>query len=71
MKFITYQDKAGKWRWRLKARNGRVVADSGQGYSTKGNAKQAVSMLQRGVPAFGYASPLFIYTKDDTSGTDA
>ena len=35
MKFIIYQDKAKKWRWRLKARNGRIVADSGQGYSRK------------------------------------
>ena len=50
MKFVIYQDKAGKWRWRLKAGNGRIVADSGQGYSTKGNAKQAVFMMQGGVP---------------------
>jgi uncharacterized protein YegP (UPF0339 family) len=27
-----YRDKAGRWRWRLKAANGEVIADSGQSY---------------------------------------
>lgn len=27
-----YRDAAGQWRWRATAANGRVVADSGQGY---------------------------------------
>lgn len=27
-----YRDVAGQWRWRATAANGRVVADSGQGY---------------------------------------
>src|ERR1051325_4536215 len=33
--FHVYQDKAGEWRWNLKASNGRVVADSGEGYGDK------------------------------------
>jgi uncharacterized protein YegP (UPF0339 family) len=32
MKFYIYKDKSGAWRWYLKARNGRIVADSGEGY---------------------------------------
>lgn len=36
-----YQDNAGKWRWREVAANGRIIADSGQGYATKWNAKRA------------------------------
>lgn len=35
MKFHIYKDSAGEWRWRLKAVNGRIIADSGEGYSTK------------------------------------
>lgn len=34
-----YKDKAGRWRWRAIARNGRIVADSGQGYKTLWGAK--------------------------------
>lgn len=40
-KFEIYQDRALEYRWRLKAANGRIVADGGEGYSTKSNAKQA------------------------------
>ena len=29
-KIEIYQDAAGEWRWRLKARNGRIVAMSVQ-----------------------------------------
>ncbi len=31
-KFEYYQDRAGEWRWHLKAPNGLIIADSGQGY---------------------------------------
>lgn len=27
-----YRDKAGDWRWRLVAVNGKTVAESGEGY---------------------------------------
>ena len=33
-----YEDKAGEWRWRVKARNGKVLADSAEGYRSKGRA---------------------------------
>lgn len=29
---ITTHAPAGDWRWRMKAKNGRVVAESGEGY---------------------------------------
>jgi uncharacterized protein YegP (UPF0339 family) len=34
-KFEVYQDKAGEYRWRLVAPNGKSIADSGEGYSSK------------------------------------
>lgn len=32
-KIQVYRDRAGKWRWRLRAKNGLILADSGQGYA--------------------------------------
>lgn len=37
-----YQDTAGLWRWRLRAPNGRIVADSGESYSKRSNLTRAV-----------------------------
>lgn len=37
-----YPDKAGEWRWRLKASNGRIIADGAEGYSEKRHAYRAV-----------------------------
>ena len=31
-KFRYYQDRAGLWRWRLRAPNSEIIAESGQGY---------------------------------------
>ncbi|PSD28307.1 YegP family protein [Stenotrophomonas indicatrix] len=33
--FVVYKDKAGEFRWRLYAQNGRVIADSGEGYKNR------------------------------------
>lgn len=35
MKFHIYRDKKHEWRWRLKSRNGKIIADSGEGYKRK------------------------------------
>ena len=41
-KFEIYEDKAHRWRWRLKVgRN--IIADSGQGYASKSGCRQAVA----------------------------
>ena len=34
-----YQDDSGEWRWRAVAPNGRVVADSGEGYKNRGDCE--------------------------------
>jgi amphi-Trp domain-containing protein len=38
--FEIYQDSAAEWRWRLRHDNGKIIADCGQGYSSKQKAKQ-------------------------------
>ncbi len=41
--FEIYRDTGGDWRWRLRARNGRIVADSAEGYASRRNVKAAVA----------------------------
>ena len=36
-----YRDKKRETRWRLTHRNGNIVADSGEGYKNKGDAKSS------------------------------
>ena len=45
-KFLVYKDNDGKLRWRLKARNGRIVADSGEGYNSKRNLMDSIRLLK-------------------------
>ena len=45
MKIEIYEDDAGEWRWRMVARNGKIVADSGEGYRRRLGALRAVLRL--------------------------
>jgi uncharacterized protein YegP (UPF0339 family) len=42
MKIETYRDKAGQWRWRMRGRNGRIVACSGEGYTRRWSVRRAL-----------------------------
>jgi phosphatidylserine/phosphatidylglycerophosphate/cardiolipin synthase-like enzyme/uncharacterized protein YegP (UPF0339 family) len=44
--FEVYQDRSGKFRWRLRAANGEVVAQ-GQSYKTRAAARKAVDAVRR------------------------
>ena len=46
MKFHIYKDDKGEWRWRLKAINGKILADSGEGYSTKQACKDGIDLVK-------------------------
>ena len=41
----TYRDAGGKWRWRMLARNGKIVADSAEGYTRRNGARAAARRL--------------------------
>ena len=45
-KFEKYTDSAGEFRWRLKSSNGRVVADSGQGYESAASRDAGISLVK-------------------------
>ena len=38
--FVVYKDNRGEWRWRLRASNGKIIADSGEGYKNKQDCLQ-------------------------------
>jgi uncharacterized protein YegP (UPF0339 family) len=47
--FEVYRDQAGEWRWRLLHRNGEVLADGGEGYAKRGNARRAIDTIREHV----------------------
>jgi uncharacterized protein YegP (UPF0339 family) len=48
MKIVAYKGRGQHpWRWRLVARNGKIVADSAEGYSTRSNLLRAARRIAR------------------------
>jgi len=48
-KFEIYTDKAGETRFRLRARNGEIIA-TGEGYKTKAGCLKGVDSIRRNAP---------------------
>ncbi len=48
-KFEMYQDKAGEYRFRLKATNGQVIATS-EGYKTKDSCENGIESVKKNAP---------------------
>ena len=48
-KFEIYTDKAGEFRFRLKARNGEIIA-TGEGYKTKAACLNGVESIRKNAP---------------------
>jgi len=48
-KFELYTDKAGEFRFRLKATNGQVIAVS-EGYTTKASAENGIESVKNNAP---------------------
>ena len=46
-KVEVYRDAAGGWRGRVKAANGRIVADSGESYAERRGALRWLAALRR------------------------
>ena len=56
-RFELYEDRGGAWRWRLRHRNGNLVAASGEGYTRKHNAQKGLASVRR--DALGATTLLF------------
>ena len=48
-KFEVYTDKAGEFRFRLKARNGEIIA-TGEGYTKKASCLNGIDSIRRNAP---------------------
>ena len=49
--FEIFEDKAGEWRWRLRASNGELVAVSEQGFSSKSGVVRSLDVVRRNAAA--------------------
>lgn len=48
-KFEVYQDKAGEYRFRLKATNGQIIA-TGEGYKAKSGCMNGIESIKKNAP---------------------
>ena len=51
MRFELHKDHAGEWRWRLRATNGNVVADSAEGYRRREDCERGIELVKRSADA--------------------
>ena len=49
-KFQLFRDKAGQYRFRLKARNGKIIAVS-EGYQTRSGCENGIDSVRQNAPA--------------------
>jgi len=49
-KFEIYKDAAGKFRWRLKAPNGEIIASSGEAYESRDSCKNGIQSVKTNAP---------------------
>ena len=45
MKFIIYRDSKGEWRWNCFASNGKIIADSGEGYKRISSCRKTLDRM--------------------------
>ncbi|GAB3417034.1 hypothetical protein GCM10027435_15260 [Haloparvum alkalitolerans] len=48
--FEVYRDAGGEWRWRLRHRNGNIIATGGEGYTRKHNALKGLRSVVKNSP---------------------
>lgn len=53
MVYIIYIDRSGQWRWRLRAANNRIIADSGEAYNKKADCLHGIELVKG-----SYAAPV-------------
>lgn len=45
MNFKLYKDTQNNWRWRLRAANNKIIADSGEGYVNRQDCIDAIVLV--------------------------
>jgi uncharacterized protein YegP (UPF0339 family) len=67
-RFELYEDKSEEWRWRLRHRNGNLIATSGEGYTRKHNAQKGLASVRGNAPG---AATLLLETEPDLPEPEA
>lgn len=44
--FQLYRDARQEYRWRLRARNSKIIADCGEGYASRSNVARALKSVK-------------------------
>jgi uncharacterized protein len=44
--FELYKDRRGEFRWRLRAGNGKIIADSGEGYVRRIDCEHGIELVK-------------------------
>lgn len=44
--FLIYIDSRGEYRWKIEAANGRIIADSGEGYRNYTDCNHAIGLVK-------------------------
>lgn len=47
MTYYLRRDAANQWRWRLRAANNRIIAESGEGYHNRQDCLDAIALVKR------------------------
>ena len=50
-KFQIFKDRKGEYRWRLRADNNEVIADSSEGYKSKASCSHGIELVKKLAPA--------------------
>lgn len=46
MTFYKRKDATGQWRWRLRAGNNRIIAESGESYWNEADCDHAINLVK-------------------------
>jgi len=46
MAYFIYKDASNQWRWRLRAANQKIIADSGESYFNKSDCIHAINLVK-------------------------
>jgi uncharacterized protein YegP (UPF0339 family) len=48
--FKIYKDTKGEYRWRFRADNNKIVADSAEGYNNKADCEHGIDLVKKQAP---------------------
>lgn len=51
--FVVYKDRVSQYRWRFIADNGKIIADSGEGYINRSDCIHGIGIIKKEAPTSG------------------